>query len=278
MSDPSFPGFTDGALPALGPGADFVDLLKAGGYHFPGQVMSEISLGHNPSFTPTEGTTILALRYNDGVLIAGDRRATAGNAVIYDRADKVLKIDDHSVMAISGSPAMAYEIARILEHSFQYHRRRQLTEMSVEAKLRRLSILIRDNLPMAMQGIGAVIPIFAIFDQRDATGKIFFYDALGAQFEVTDFTTTGSGSPAIRGVMYHMNRWGQTPFADLPREEAVGLSLRLLFTASEFDSATGRYEQTADVFPTVMTVTSDGLSDVSVDELRELHTRFIDAG
>ena len=62
-----------------------------------------------------------------------------------------------------------YEIARILEHSFQYHRRRQLTEMSIEAKLRRLSILIRDNLPMAMQGIGAVIPIFAIFDQRDAT-------------------------------------------------------------------------------------------------------------
>jgi proteasome beta subunit len=278
MSDPSFPGFIDGSLPALGPGADFVDLLKAGGYHFPGQVMSEITSGHNPSFTPTEGTTILALRYNAGVLIAGDRRATAGNAVIYDRADKVLKIDDHSVMAISGSPAMAYEIARILEHSFQYHRRRQLTEMSVEAKLRRLSILIRDNLPMAMQGIGAVIPIFAIFDQRDATGKIFFYDALGAQFEVTDFTTTGSGSPAIRGVMYHMNRWGQTPFADLPREEAVGLSLRLLFTASEFDSATGRYEQTADVFPTVMTVTSDGLSDVSVDELRELHTRFIDAG
>ena len=278
MSDPSFLGFRDGVLPALGPGADFVDLLKAGGYHFPGQVMSEISSGHGSSFTPTEGTTILALRYNDGVLIAGDRRATAGNTVIYDRADKVLKIDDHSVMAISGSPAMAYEIARILEHSFQYHRRRQLVEMSVEAKLRRLSILIRDNLPMAMQGIGAVIPIFAIFDQRDATGKIFFYDALGAQFEVTDFTTTGSGSPAIRGVMYHMNRWGQTPFVDLSREEAVGLSLRLLFTASEFDSATGRYEQTADVFPTVMTVTSDGLSDVSVDELRELHTRFIDAG
>jgi proteasome beta subunit len=150
--------------------------------------------------------------------------------------------------------------------------------MSIEAKLRRLSILIRENLPMAMQGIGTVIPIFAIYDQRDAVGKIFFYDALGAQFEVADFTTTGSGSPAIRGVMYHMNRWGQTPFSDLPREDAIGLSLRLLFTASEFDSATGRYERIADVFPTVKTVTSDGLSDVTVDELRDLHARYIDAG
>ena len=278
MSDPSVRGFNDGALPALGPGADFFDLLKAGGYQFPGRVIADITPTHGPAFQPTEGTTILALRYDDGVLIAGDRRATAGNAVIYDRADKVLQIDDHSVMAISGSPAMAYEIARILEHSFQYHRRRQLTEMSIEAKLRRLSILIRDNLPMAMQGIGAVIPIFAIYDRRDATGKIFFYDALGAQFEVTDFTTTGSGAAAIRGVMYHLNRWGQTPFASLPREEAIGLSLRLLFTASEFDSATGRYERTADVFPTIKTVTADGLSDVSVDELRDLQARFIDAG
>ena len=145
-------------------------------------------------FEPTEGTTILAVRFKDGVLIAGDRRATAGNAVIYDRADKVIDIDEHSVMAISGSPAIAYEIARILEHSFQYHRRRQLQEMSLEAKLRRLSLLIRDNLPMAIQGIGAVIPIMATYDVVDERGKIFFYDALGAQFEVTDFTTTGSGS------------------------------------------------------------------------------------
>ncbi|HAA78216.1 TPA: proteasome subunit alpha [Candidatus Latescibacteria bacterium] len=278
MSDHASNGLDFGALPQLGPGADFFDLLKAGGYHFPGQVVAEATAPGGPAFQPTEGTTILALRYGQGVLIAGDRRATAGNAVIYDRADKVLPIDDRSVMAISGSPAMAYEIARILEHSFQYHRRRQLTEMSIEAKLRRLSILIRDNLPMAIQGIGAVIPIFATYDNKDETGKIFFYDALGAQFEVTDFTTTGSGSSAIRGVMYHLNRWGQTPFANLPRDEAIGLSLRLLFTASEYDSATGRYEQTADVFPTVKTVTADGLSDVSVDELRGLHARFIEAG
>ena len=139
------------------PGGDLFDLLKAHGYRFPGnEAISGMAQPEGLPFKPTEGTTILARRYKDGVLVAGDRRATAGSAVLYDRADKVIDIDDHSVLAISGSPAIAFEIARILKHSFEYHRRRQLQVMSLEAKLRRLSLLIRDNLPLAMQGIGAV--------------------------------------------------------------------------------------------------------------------------
>ena len=258
-------------------GGDFFDLLKSEGYQFPANVIAGVEGdGKGLPFHPTEGTTILALRYQDGVVVAGDRRATAGNAVIYDRADKVIPIDRHSVMAISGSPAMAFEIARILEHSFQYHRRRQLQEMSIEAKLRRLSLLIRDNLPMAVQGIGAVIPIFATYDTRGDVGRIYFYDALGAQFEVTDFATTGSGAAAIRGVMYYTNRWSGTPYPELSRDDAVGLSLRLLFTAAEYDSATGRYERSTDIPPTVKTITSEGQDDIGEDELRDLHTRFLD--
>jgi proteasome beta subunit len=259
------------------PGGDLFDLLKANGYRFPGnEAVTGMASTEGLPFTPTEGTTILALRYRDGVLIAGDRRATAGSAVLYDRADKVIDIDDYSVLAISGSPAIAFEIARILKHSFEYHRRRQLQVMSLEAKLRRLSLLIRDNLPLAMQGIGAVIPIFATFDVDDGHGKIFFYDALGAQFESADFSTTGSGSPAIRGVMYYLNRWGDRPFSELPRNEALGLVLRMLHTAGEYDSATGRYERASDIFPTVKTITADGLTAVSTDDLREIQSRYVD--
>lgn len=261
----------------MGEGRDFFDLLTSEGYRFPAKALSPSDpAGSGLPFEPTEGTTILALRYRDGVMVAGDRRATAGHTVLYDRADKVIPIDDYSLMAISGSPAMAFEIARILEHSFQYHRRRQLQEMSIEAKLRRLSLLIRDNLPMAVQGIGAVIPIFATYDQEADLGRIYFYDVLGAQFEVADFATTGSGSSAVRGAMYYMNRWGGPPFSQLSREDAVGLSLRLLFTASEYDSATGRYESSAGVYPTVKTITSGGQEDIDLDELRALHERFLD--
>lgn len=261
-------------------GHDFVDLLKSTGYRFPGDSLPDYpkspQVGPLP-FHPTEGTTILALRYRDGVLIAGDRRATAGTAVLYDRADKLINIDEYSVMAISGSPAVAFEIARVLSHSFQYYRRRQLQEMSLEAKLRRLSLLIRDNLPMAIQGIGAVIPIFTTFDRRDNFGKIFFYDALGAQFESTDFTTTGSGSPAIRGAMYYLNRWAGRPFSEMDREEGVGLALRFLDTASEYDSATGRYERQTDIFPSVKTITVTGQEDVAIEDLRRLYDRYIEA-
>ena len=123
----------------MGMQGDFFQLLKEQGYVFgvPGQVGAGQDL--------TVATTILAFKYRDGVLVAGDRRATAGNMVMYDRTDKVLEIDRHSVMAIAGVPATAYEMARILEHSFKYYRRTQLQELSFEGKLRALSKLLKDN-------------------------------------------------------------------------------------------------------------------------------------
>jgi len=97
----------------------------------------------------TRATTILAFKFNGGVLVAGDRRATAGNLVVYDRADKVLEIDRYSLMAIAGVPATAWEMARMLEHSFQFYRRSQLQELSMEGKVRALSRLLRENLGLA---------------------------------------------------------------------------------------------------------------------------------
>ena len=159
---------------------DFLDLLREGGHlaAVPAAVPGE-------QIEPVEGTTIMAVRYADGVLVAGDRRATMGNLVVYDRADKVLSIDDDAIMAIAGSPAVAYDIARMLEMSVQYYRRSQLQRLSLDGKLRTLSRLLRQNLPMAMQGIGAVVPIFASYDEVAAQSKIFFYDLLGAEFELS---------------------------------------------------------------------------------------------
>ncbi|WP_455371399.1 hypothetical protein, partial [Petrachloros mirabilis] len=114
----------------MGMQGDFFQLLKEQGYQFgvPVAAGAEADI-------PT-ATTILAFKYRDGVLVAGDRRATAGNMVMYDRTDKVLEIDRHSVMAIAGVPATAYEMVRVLEHSFKYYRRTQLQELSFEGKLR----------------------------------------------------------------------------------------------------------------------------------------------
>ncbi len=173
--------------------------------------------------------------------------------MIYDRADKVLEIDRHSLMAIAGSPAIAWEMARVLSHSFQFYRRTQLQEMTVPAKVRALSKLLRDNFGMALQGVGAVVPIFATYDFAEPApgGKLFFYDVMGAQFEATDFATTGSGSPAMRGVLYHENTYGRAPLRQLDRDAAVGLALRALDTAAESDTATGGLDPRGKIFPVI---------------------------
>jgi len=243
---------------------DFLDLLRE-----KGNLPNEVSLVNSAEkFQSTEGTTILAIRYRDGVLVAGDRRATMGNVVVYDRAEKVVPIDDDSVLAISGSPAIAYEIARMLEMSVQYYRRSQLQDLSLDGKLRSLSRLLRQNLPMAMQGVGAVIPIYALFDRLEDIGKIFFYDLLGATFESVDFCTTGSGSHIIRGALYYANRWGEVPLAKMDDKMALETIVKMLETAAEYDTATGGYNSTSLIYPTVMRVRTDGISTVSEEELK----------
>ena len=256
---------------------DFLNLLKVHNCQIQFDLPSSASVsGATQHFQETEGTTVVAVRYKEGVIIGGDRRATAGTSVIYDRAEKLLQIDEYSVMAIAGSPAIAYEMGRVLEHSFQYFRRSQLQGLSLEGKLRMLSRLLRENLPMALQGIGAVIPIFALYDLQSDGGKIFFYDALGAHFESTDFATSGSGSVWIRGVLYYQNRWGDTQLVNMDEQEATITLLRLLDAASEYDVATSGYNPKSNIFPTVKTITKDGIHDLSTERLQETYVQFIE--
>src|SRR2546423_7914798 len=225
--------------PGGGAGSDdFVGLLKRMGHMGPtGPIGPAAATADIPQ---THATTILAFKFQGGVLVAGDRRATAGNTVVYDRADKVLEIDRHSIMAIAGVPATAWEMARVLEHSFQFFRRTQLQEMSVDGKVRALSKLLRDNVGFALQGVGIVVPIFATYDAKvSPSARLYFYDAMGAQFEATDFAATGSGSPAVRGILYYENTWGEKPLQKISEDEAVVVALRSLDTASEADTATG---------------------------------------
>jgi proteasome beta subunit len=216
--------------------------------------------GAQKTWQPTEATTILAFKFSGGVLVAGDRRATAGNTVVYDRADKVLEIDRHSIMAIAGVPATAWEMARVLEHSFQYFRRTQLQEMSVDGKVRALSKLLRDNFGFVMQGVGVVVPIFATYDSDSKPeARLYFYDAMGAQFEVTDYAATGSGSPAVRGILYYENNWGAKPLHKLSEDEAVSIALRALDTAAESDTSTGGVDRSGKIYPLIKIVSRQGI-------------------
>jgi proteasome beta subunit len=253
---------------------DFPGLLRRKGLLATAPVVTDSA--RSGSWSQTQATTILAFKFAGGVLVAGDRRATAGNTVVYDRADKVLEIDRHSIMAIAGVPATAWEMARVLEHSFQYFRRTQLQEMSVDGKVRALSKLLRDNFGFVMQGVGMVVPIFATYDRgANPAARLYFYDAMGAQFEAADYCATGSGSPAVRGILYYANKWGDQPLQKLGEDAAVAMALRALDTAAESDTATGGVDRNARIFPVIKIVSQDGISTMPEEKIAGIFKKLV---
>ncbi len=260
------------------PPDDFPALLRAKGLLAAVPAIGAVTHASSASAAPeTQATTILAFKFGGGVLVAGDRRATAGHTVVYDRADKVLEIDGHSIMAIAGVPATAWEMARVLEHSFQFFRRTQLQEMSVDGKVRALSKLLRDNFGFVMQGVGVVVPIFATYDRKstDPGARLYFYDAMGANFEVTDYAATGSGSPAVRAILHYEDHWGKKPLAKLSEDEAVTVALRALDTAAESDTATGGVDRHAKIFPIIKIVSASGISTLGDKQIAAAFKRHV---
>ena len=218
----------------------------------------------------TQATTVFAFHYKDGVLMAGDRRATAGNIIVTDRVDKVIDIDATSMLAIAGVPATAFEMARIMQTQFEYYRRSQLQPLSLPAKVRALARLLRENLPMTMQGVGIVVPLFAGLDTqaRPAKPLIFFYDPLGAQFQAVGNAASGSGSGSIRSILSYQEKYGKPTPSEMNLKEAVQFTLRVLMIASEFDAATGGINPETNTFATIKVLDANGVRTIPAEEQR----------
>lgn len=191
----------------------------------------------------THATTVLAVRFDEGVLVLSDRRATAGNLVMFDLAEKVMALDDSTVIAISGSFARSVEIARYLKHSFKYYRRTTLSEMSLDGKLMEITRALAGNMAMAMEGIGVFLPIVAAFDRESGEFSVHFFDAAGARFQNGAYACAGSGSERIRGVFEFLARtkggWSTRKLDDVLID-----SLHMLDIAAELDAATGGFTKT----------------------------------
>ncbi len=231
-------------------------------------------IGQGTGVVDTHGTTVIAVKFDKGVINVGDRRATANFAIMYDQAEKVLPIDDYTLLAISGSFARAMEVVRYLRTSFKLFERTYLQQMSLDGKLAELAKVVRAGIPDALQGIGGFIPILTTFDQESSQGRIFFYDGMGARFESTEFGAAGSGSTQIRGVFDYIVKT-KKPFHDMNREEALKEALYLLDIAADLDAATGGWSK---VLPLAKTITAEGIEDVSEEELRAVVAEIDRAG
>ena len=217
-----------------------------------------------PTLIDTHSTTVIAVKYKDGIINVADRRATAGYTVMYDQAEKVLALDDHTLISISGSFAKSIEVVRYLRHSFRYFERSQLQPMSLDGKLMELSRVIANNVSAAMQGIGAFIPVLSTYDTTAGVGRIFFYDAMGGQFETAEFGAAGSGSGPIRGVFEYVLRT-KGPFTQMSLEDALHECLTMLEIAADLDTATGG---SAKHLPAAKYITADGIHDFTDDQIR----------
>jgi proteasome beta subunit len=244
--------------PGLDPGSSFVDLLRQVAPHeLPGAGLAGTTAGVAPREVP-HGTTVLAVRYASGVVMAGDRRATAGYMIASRRIEKVFPADDFSGVAIAGAAGPAVEMVRLFQVQLEHYEKIEGETLSLEGKANQLAQMVRSNLPAAMQGF-AVVPLFAGYDSRRDRGRVFSYDVTGGKYEEADFQTNGSG-----GV--HARNWIKATWQEgMSRDDTVDLALRSLFAAADEDTATGGPDLVRRIFPTVAVIDANGFTSIDDD-------------
>ncbi len=212
---------------------------------------------------PPHGTTVLSMRFRDGVIMAGDRQATAGFQVASRRIEKIFKADELSGIGIAGAAGPATEMAKLFQTELEHYEKVEGENLSLEGKANRLSQMIRLNLPAALQGL-IVIPIFAGFDEKAGTGRLFKYDITGGRYEETNYDAQGSGSKDARDSLKKLWR------RDMAREDALRVALEALLDAADEDVGTGGPDLVRGIFPTLKTITRSGFQDVPDDEVRHV--------
>jgi len=241
-----------GPLPmqAPSPGSSFSDLLDSLG----AKPVLTLPPGEKAPLSP-EGTTVLALRYEGGVVMAGDRRATEGNLVAHRRIRKVFPADRYSAVSIAGTAGLAIEMVRLFQVELEHYEKIEGVRLSLEGQATFLARLVRGQLPMAFQGL-VVVPLFAGYDEREGRGRLYSYDAVGGRYEEIDFGSTGSGARLAKSYMRTVYR------DDLGAEEATGIAVSALVAASQEDTATGGPDLKRGIYPTVIRISADGLDEL----------------
>jgi proteasome beta subunit len=257
------PGLLPGAVGAAAAAAAVPGAMSVPGVPAPGGAGGDVlrDLPH--------GTTIVAAACEGGVVLAGDRRATAGSQISKRDVEKVFRSDEYSAVAIAGVASVGLEFVRLFQVELEHYEKMEGRSLSLEGKANRLATMIRGNLGGAMQGL-AVVPIFVGFDEETGEGRIFSYDVAGGPYEEHRFHSIGSGSVFARGSLKKL-------YVDnMPVRDAVLACVQALYDAADDDSATGGPDLTRRIFPLVATVTDDGYRRLPEAEAAEYAQEVVD--
>ncbi|GJL53415.1 MAG: proteasome subunit beta [Nitrospirales bacterium] len=218
----------------------------------------------------THGTTVLAFKYEQGVIIAGDRRATEGFQIAENRMEKVFKTDDYSAMAIAGAAGPCVEMAKLFSIELEHYEKLDGVQLSCEGKANRLGQMVKANLPLVMQGL-VVIPLFVGYDTKRSVGRIFKYDITGGRYEETEFHSVGSGGKDARLLLKERFK------KNLDHQAAIRVALLALANAAEEDVGTGGPDPIRRIYPTMKLVNTQGVQDVEDDTLSTVWEELIHA-
>ncbi|MDQ3610607.1 MAG: proteasome subunit beta [Actinomycetota bacterium] len=216
-----------------------------------------------------EGTTVLALTYDGGVVMAGDRRATAGNVISKRDMRKVFEADAWSAVAISGAAGPAMELAKVFATELEHYEKIEGGPLSLDGKANMLARMVLGNLGMALQGF-VVVPLFAGYDPRSGHSRIYEYDAAGGRYEERRFASTGSGGRDARGSL----KARYTPGAE--RENALDMAIEALWDAADEDSATGGPDLVRGIYPLVAVIDAHGYRELDDEAVAARVERVID--
>jgi len=195
-------------------------------------------------------TTIVAAVCHQGVVLAGDRRATLGSMIAKRDVEKVFRSDEFSAVAYAGTGSVGIEFIRLFQVELEHYEKMEGRPLSLEGKANRLAWMIRGNLAAAMQGF-IVVPLFVGYDEDAGQGHIFSFDVAGGPYEEQRFYSIGSGSVFARGSLKKLY------VDDMPVTDAVLACVQALYDAADDDSATGGPDLTRRIFPVIATVTAD---------------------
>jgi proteasome beta subunit len=247
--------------PVDDPGPDFASLLRKSGLPVLPRLQEDLSFPH--------ATTVVALRFADGVVIAGDRRATEGYSIAHRAMDKVFPADRWSAVAIAGAAGPAMEMVRLFQVQLEHYEKVEGISLSLEGKANQLAQMVREHLPLAIQGM-VVVPLFAGYDVRRGIGRIFTYDVTGGHYEEADFQATGSGGRDARNTI-------KLGFKEeLPRAEAIELAIEALFEAADEDAGTGGPDLVRGIYPLISVVDAGGYSPVAEPEVADRFLALIE--
>jgi proteasome beta subunit len=215
-----------------------------------------------------EATTVLAFRYGDGVVMAGDRRATAGNLIAHRNVQKVFPADGLSAVAISGVAGIATELIRLFQTELEHYEKLEGHRLSLDGKATFLARMVRGQLTLAFQGL-VVIPLFCGYDDETATGRLFSFDVVGGRYEETDYAAAGSGGRDAKLYLRGAFREGFT------EDEALTVAMEALVAAADEDTATGGPDLQREIYPNMVLVSAEGYRDVSEERVAEVAQQVV---